>query len=189
MSLTRNIYQLLRTGYRRLFRRQEDADTREAIEVLKKVTLFQDFSYGALHELTAIMHQRSYKRDEYLYYEDDPGLGLYIIKQGQVRLLTEDDSGTVYELGQATECDFFGELSLMGDFRRMETAQAVTETHVMGFFTPDLKTILKRNPQVGAAVVMALAQHLATRQVELLHLLMQDEDKAATLRGSLLRAV
>ncbi len=150
--------------------------------MLGQVELFRDFPRNALWELAEVMHRRTYRRDEFIYYERDPGLGLYIVQRGRVRLLAEDENGHVHELRQADENEFFGELSILGDFRRMETAQAATETTVLGFFSPDLKTMLKRNPSVGAAVVQALARRLAGQQVALVQRLAEDENRIAALR-------
>jgi len=182
MALTRRIIRTLRDLYRRMFRRQEDARTREIVEVLRHVTLFKGFSGSTLRELAEVIHYRDYKRDEFLYYERDPGLGLYIVQRGRVRLLTEAGEDGVHELRQVTEHECFGELSLLGEFRRMETAQALTETKVLGFFSPDLKTMLNRNPSAGAMVVLALARHLATRQVALIQHVTDNQGKDVALR-------
>ena len=182
MSLTRRFIHTLRDTYRRMFRRQEDARTNEVVEVLKQVSLFKGFSRSALRELAEILHRRDYKRDEFIYYEHDPGLGLYIVQRGKVRLVAEDEKGKTHELRQVTENEFFGTLSLVGEFRRMETAQAVSETRVLGFFSPDLKTMLKRNPPVGAAIVASLARHLAAQQVALMRRMADDQGKVPALR-------
>lgn len=182
MSVTKNIINAVRIGYRRMFQRQEDARTRAVVEVLKAMPLFQDMAWGTVWELAGVLHQRRYKRDEFIYYEHDPGIGMYIVQQGMVRLLAEDENNNVHELRQVSENDFFGALSLMGDFRRMETAQAVTETRVLGLFSPDLKTLLKRNPTVGAAVINALAKHLAEQQVALVQRLAKSEGAVSARR-------
>ena len=182
MSVIRRITHTLRDAYRRMFKRQENARTREIVEVLKHVSLFKEFSRSALREIAEVMHQRDYRRDEFIYYENDPGLGLYIVQRGRVRLLTEDKDGEVKELRQAAENEFFGALSLLGESRRMETAQAVIETKVLGFFSPDLKTMLKRNPSVGAAIVSALARNLVARQVALVEEIARDQGKVAARR-------
>lgn len=182
MSVTKNIINAVRIGYRRMFQRQEDARTRAVVEVLKAMPLFQDMAWGTVWELAGVLHQRRYKRDEFIYYEHDPGIGMYIVQQGMVRLLAEDENSNVHELRQVSENDFFGALSLMGDFRRMETAQAVTETYVLGLFSPDLKTLLKRNPTVGAAVMNALAKHLAEQQVALVQRLAKSEGAVSARR-------
>ena len=182
MSLSRSLVNALRSVYRRMFRRQEDTRTREAVAVLNQVSLFQGLSRGALTEVSELMHRRNYRRDEFIYYANDPGLGLYIVQRGRVRLLVEDAEGGVYELWQAGEADFFGVLSILGDFRRMETAQAVTEAQVLGFFSPDLKTLIKRNPSLGAAVIEALARHQAEQQVTLVERMAEEEGLEAALR-------
>lgn len=134
-----------------------------------------------MRDVAAVLHQRTYRRDEYLYYEDDPGLGLYVVQRGRVRLLKEEGD-TVVELRQVAEHAFCGELSLLGDFRRMETAQALTETTVLGFFRPDLKVVLKRNPQAGADVVLALARMVAAQQAALIRLVAEEEGITEALR-------
>lgn len=192
MSITRNIINAVRIGYRRMFQRQEDARTRAVVDVLKQMPLFEGLAWGTMWELAEVLHQRRYKRDEFIYYEHDPGIGLYIVQQGVVRLLAEDENGNVHELRQVGDHDFFGALSLMGDFRRMETAQAATETYVLGLFSPDLKTLLKRNPSVGAAVMAALAKHLAEQQVELVQRLAKNEGAVSArrlLRGTAKRGM
>lgn len=157
----------LRSWYRLVFMRQEDARTREIATTLRRVPLFQGLSRTALYELADAMHTRSYKRDETLYYEGDPGLGMYIVQQGVVRLVVEDENGVEQEMRQVEENELFGFLSVFGDFRRMETAQAVTDARVLGFFRPDLKTMIKRNPRTGAHVIAALARNMAAWQVEM----------------------
>ncbi len=178
MSTLRSIQSTIRSLYRRVFSKEEDARTREIVDVLRQVPLLQELSRGTLADLAEVVHQRSYARDEFVFYENDPGLGLYVVQSGRVRVLAEAEHGAVHELRQVSERGFFGELSLLGDFRRMETAQALTDTRVLGLFRPDLKTVLKRNPKAGAAVLSVLARHLAVRQLDLIRLL---EEKAGRL--------
>ncbi|WP_457652751.1 Crp/Fnr family transcriptional regulator [Rhodocaloribacter sp.] len=184
MTTARNVSGLARAFYRRLFRREEDAQLRSIVETLQHTPVFQTLARGDLRELAEAMHVRTYKRDEFLYYEQDPGLGLYVVQRGRVRLFTEDEAGVIYELRQVGEREIFGEISLFGsgDLRRMETAQALTETRVLGFFSPDLKTMLRRTPKTAAAVTMALARYLALRQVETVRLLAERQGKAAAMR-------
>ncbi len=171
MSLLRSAYRSVQRLAYRLMKRSADQRTLEIIHALSHVPLFRELNRNALHELAEITHQRTYRREEFLYYENDPGMGLYIVQSGSVRLLIEDEQGTMQELRQLGEWDVFGELSLLDSFRRMETAQAVTDTTVLGFFRPDLNVLRMRNPHVGALVTMALARFLARRQVEMVDML------------------
>lgn len=176
------IWNVLRRTYRRLARRGEDAHEREAAATLAEVPVFEGVPRRALRALAEAVHARTFHREEFLYYEGDPGLGLYVVESGHVRLLAEDESGEWGELREAGSGEVFGDLSLLGDFPRMETAQAATETRVLGFFRPDLKTMRRRHPRSAAAVVEALAQHLARRQVEVVRLVAQGGDRLRAKR-------
>lgn len=186
------LWNALRRWYRRLAHRREDAQVREAASTLAEAPVFRGFPRRALRELAAAVHARTFRREEFLYYEGDPGLGLYMVQDGRVRLLAEDESGEQHELRQVGPGEIFGDLSVLGDFPRMETAQAVTETRVLGFFRPDLKTMRRRHPKAAAAVVETLAQHLARRQVEVMRLVSEGENRirakrlleSATLRST-----
>lgn len=167
---------------RRLFKRDVDPGRSEGIETLKQVTIFTGLPGKALRDLADAVHVRDYKRDEFLYYERDPGLGMYVIQRGRVRLLVEDESGVAHELRQVDKNEFFGKLSLLGDHRRIETAQAITETRVLGLFRPDLKTILKRHPGSGAAVIEALARNLAAMETEIIRVLIEKDGKVEAMR-------
>lgn len=182
MPLFRNLFNAGRRMYRRAFNHNQSARVSDAMVTLQNVRTFQNLPNRALSTLAEAMHRRKYRRDEFIYYERDPGLGLYIVQRGRVRLLTEDEEGTAHELRMVNEQETFGALSLFGDFRRMETAQAVTETQLLGFFRPDLRTMVKRNPRSGAAVLMALSRYLAGRQAELLQVIVEKESKVAAMR-------
>lgn len=167
---------------RRLFSGGDDQKAREVAAWLKAAAPFRHLSAPTLQALAASMHPRTYQRDEVLYYEGDPGLGFYMVRHGRLRLVVEDEGGGVHELRQAGPHDIVGELSLFGTFRRMETAQADSETHVLGFFRPDLRALMKRSPQAGSAVMDAMARYLAARQAAVLDLVAERDGKVAALR-------
>jgi|SRR5690606_8494286 len=191
MSVLRNTFTTLRKEYQRVFQREADKHLPEITDTLRNVAIFQVLSRGTLRALADAVHTRTYKKDEYLYFEQDPGLGLYIVQSGRIRLLIEDEDGSVQLLRQVDAYDLFGYLSIFGDFRRTETAQAVTETRVIGFFRPDLNTLIKRDPKAGAAILGVLANYLATQLVEMDNLLEARDGKLAAgrlLHGAAQRA-
>ncbi len=179
---TNQLREWLKRLYRRAFRPQLDSRTHEIAQVLRSVSLFSGFNRGAIRGLAESLHVREYKRDEYIYRERDPGLGMYIVQMGRVRLLTEDEEGNLHESHQIGDFEIFGHLALLGDFRRFETAQAVTETSVFGFFRPELKAMIKRDPRTAAALLHALAGHAADQHVALYNLLVEKEGKMVATR-------
>jgi CRP-like cAMP-binding protein len=108
-------------------------------------------------------------------------LGLYVIRQGRVRLLAERADDGRAEIGQLGPHGLFGTLSIFGDFRRLETVQAMTEASVVGFFQPDLKNLTKRNPKAGAEITMLLARHLAEEHVDLVDAMAHEVGRSSAL--------
>ncbi|PSQ62897.1 MAG: Crp/Fnr family transcriptional regulator [Bacteroidetes bacterium QH_10_64_19] len=168
MSVFRSIFRAGTRLYRRLFRRRLDAHTRDIADRLRSVPALSHLSNRALYAMAGVTHRRTYRRGEALYYEGDPGLGLYIVESGRVRLIADRDPDRSDELRVLEKNDMIGGLSLLGDFRRLETAETATEAQVLGFFRPDLKNVRRRNPEAGTEIIAALARQLAAQHVELI---------------------
>lgn len=182
MASDNQVLQQITAGVKRIFASREDAETRQVTDTLKHAAVLRGLPNGVLRDVAEIVHRREYKREEFLYYERDPGLGMYVVQSGRIRLLVEDDDGSIQELRQVGTGEIFGKLSLLGDFRRLETAQALTDASVLGLFRPDLKTLIKRHPSSGAAVVEALARNLAATEMELVRVLIEKDGKIDALR-------
>jgi CRP-like cAMP-binding protein len=169
-------------GLGTMFRRKDQDVVQDAVDTLQQVSIFKDLTRRSLRHLAQVMHYRDYKPDEYIYHLHDPGLGLYVIQQGQVRLLIEDEDGKTHVIGELDAYTIFGEASLISESRRAETAYAMMPTRLLGFFRPDLDTLAKRYPKVGVQVAIALAQHMTYKQERLKETLSRREDLLTSMR-------
>jgi len=183
MSIFRPLFRAVTRLYRRIFRRRLDSRTREIAERLRDVPAFNHLSSSALYAMADVTHRRTYRRGESLYYEGDPGLGLYVVESGRVHLVTDRVPEASRELRAIETGGMIGGISLLGDFRRLETAETTTETQVLGFFRPDLKNVMRRNPKAGMEITMALARHLAAQHVELIRRYEGQTDVRTALRA------
>lgn len=181
MSTLRALLRAMGRLYHRLLRRRLDPQTREIAEVLQAVPAFRSLSSTALYAMAAATHRRTYRRGESLYYEGDPGLGLYVVESGRVRLFSDADPGHQRDLCEVEAHDMFGVVSLLGDFRRLETAETITEARVLGFFRPDLKNVMRRSPKAGGEIVMALARRVASQHVEMFRGIEERDGRDAAL--------
>ena len=107
-----------------------------------------------------ILHQRSYKPEEIVFNEDDPGVGMYIIVTGHINITIGSEEKLLAVLANG---DFFGEIALLSETPRTATATAAIETHMLGFFQSDLFSLLETNPQTGNKILLRLAQMIADR--------------------------
>lgn len=104
------------------------------------------------YELLQLSHRRNYKEGEFIYYQNDPGTGMYFIEEGNVRLAVSDgaeeniDNQFHIDLTAPSE---FGTMSIGYDIRRLSSAQCLTECILLGFFKPDFETLKKRHPETA----------------------------------------
>jgi CRP-like cAMP-binding protein len=171
----------LRSLSARFALRREDDEKRAVADLLADVPLFSSLKRGMLLDLAEAVHQRTYRRDEFLFYQGDPGIGLFVIRSGGVRLLVEDAEGAMHEIRTAGEGEVLGIEGVIGDgsLRRRESAQATGDTRVIGIFSPEYRTLQRRHPRTGAAIAGLLARHAAAALGELQALLSERGDPVA----------
>lgn len=177
---------LLRAGsrlYKRVVRRRLDPRTREIADALRAVPALSDLSSRAVYAMAGVAHRRTYQRGEVLYCEGDPGLGLYVVESGRVRLIADGSPDGNIELGEIGKHEMVGGLSLLGDFERLETAETLVETSVLGFFRPDLKNVMRRDPKAGGEIAIALARDLGAHHVGLLQRIEELQDREMALKA------
>ncbi len=165
-----------RFSLQRLFRSSKSSVESDALLTLQELDAFSHMSGNSLRDLAEVMHFRDYRAKEYLYHEEDPALGLYILQRGSVRLSKLDRDGDSYEIKILSDNAMFGEESLMGDRTRFESAQVISDSRLIGFFKPDLDTLLHRLPNLGVEVIQALADRIAEKQEMLLKKVVSFED-------------
>jgi CRP-like cAMP-binding protein len=134
----------------------------EIIPVLRNIPLFEGLTFRDLKKIELIVHERTFMPDEVVFYEKQPGTGMYIIKKGLITLTktVNEEKAKIAELGEG---EFFGEMSLLEDYPRSAQATAVMKTEVLGIFRPDLFDLMERNPKLGSKILMKLSQRLASR--------------------------
>lgn len=120
------------------------------------------------YEFLQLCHRRKYNEGEYIYYQNDPGTGMYFIESGRVQLivesiLNESDKGDLtYDLSAP---ESFGALSIGYDLRRMSSARCLTDCILLGFFKPDFETLKKRHPEIAVKFLETVAT-VAMKQLE-----------------------
>lgn len=134
----------------------------DIIPVLRTVPLFEGLTFRDLKKIELIVHERTFMPDEVVFYERQPGTGMYIIKKGLIKL-TKTINEEKAKIAELEEGEFFGEMALLEDYPRSAEATAVVKTEVLGIFRPDLFDLIEHNPRLGSKILMKLSQRLANR--------------------------
>jgi CRP/FNR family transcriptional regulator, cyclic AMP receptor protein len=138
------------------------AEKSDVEEVLLSMPPFKDLNNKLLKLLMKVFHNRIYVSNEYVFYQNDPGIGLYVIINGEV-LITQDDDGERFDLALLGRGDFFGELALLDEERRSASAISLKESQIAVIFKPDLDEFTEMHPKEGIQILKGISQIVATR--------------------------
>lgn len=134
-----------------------------AVSILKSVPLFSDLRTNELREVVKIIHRRVYKTDETVFYEGEPGVGMYIVQEGCIAIFKENKDTGNQKLAELKRGEFFGDLALLDESPRSATAVATEESKVLGLFRPDLLGLIDRKPRLGNKLLFELAYLIGER--------------------------
>ncbi|WP_248723645.1 Crp/Fnr family transcriptional regulator [Seonamhaeicola sp. ML3] len=79
-------------------------------------------AYKANHDLD------SYKKQDYIYFEEDSANKVYLIEKGKVKIGYYNEDGTEVVKAILTRGELFGETAILGEEKREEFAQSVDNT-------------------------------------------------------------
>ena len=128
--------------------------------MLGQVPLFAELPADRLNELVQMVRRRTYHRGETIFHKGDPGNGLYIIINGQVKIVLPSETGEEAMLAVLEGGDFFGELALFDGLPRSATVVAVQNAEVLVLHRDDFLGFVGRNPEVAVALFEVLSRRL-----------------------------
>ena len=139
------------------------ADHESDIAFFSKVPIFDTLTRRQKLKINSLIHIRHFNKDEIVFRQDDPGVGLYIVRDGQVEVYREYDDKTRNKIASLKKGDFFGDISLLNDSPRSATVVASQKTVLLGFFKTDLLNLMDSDPKLGVRFVYQLARIVAER--------------------------
>lgn len=136
--------------------------------IILKSRFLNNLSSLERYEFLQLCHRRSYNKNEFIYYQGDPGTGMYFIEEGKVQLIVEPDAGSDEEDRMFTieAPESFGALSIGYELRRMSSVKCLTDCTLLGFFKPDFETLKNRHPAIAVKFIETLAL-IAMKQLEI----------------------
>ena len=134
------------------------------IEFLKTQPLFESLSVKELKLVERLVHHRTYFSGEEIL-KPGSSMGLYMIVKGKVNIFYDspnEEKSSI--LSRLSEGDFFGELSLVREKGyHKTTAKAMEPAELLGFFRPELLSLIEKSPKIGSKILMKLAEILGLR--------------------------
>lgn len=155
------------------------SDNSDLERSLKTIPLFAHLTPKDLKLLINLIHNRSYLAGEYVFFQGDPGIGLYIIRDGEVIIQRQTSGEEIISLATFGKGDFFGELALVDGEKRSASAIAKLDTRLGVIFKPDLDDFIEKFPKKGVKILQGIAHIIAERLRRLNeeHIALQSEKK------------
>ncbi len=130
---------------------------------LRSIPIFKDLNSREISYIIDLIHNRNYLAGEYIFYQGDPGIGLYIIREGEVIIQRNIDSDELISLAHFGKGDFFGELALVDGEKRSASAIAKVNASLAVIFKPDLDEFIEKFPRKGIKILQNISEIIAER--------------------------
>ncbi len=147
------------------------------VATLESIALFRNLGRAELQALRMIAQERHFAAGCEIFHEDDPGNGVYFVKDGLVEISGLVSAGTRRVFSQLGPGEIFGEMAMIEHRPRSATAIAVKATDV--YFLPrgEMLSFIQRSP----ALAFDLLQHISHRLREFNRLYLRDVVQAERL--------
>jgi CRP/FNR family cyclic AMP-dependent transcriptional regulator len=127
---------------------------------LQKVPLFSQLGPADLQRVLEVARERAYPKNSVILFEDDPGDALYIVKEGQVKVVLIGEDGREVILSVLGEGDFFGEMALIDDEPRSAHVIAMDDSALLVLRREDFQGLLIQTPAMALAMLRELTRRL-----------------------------
>jgi len=134
------------------------------VHVVKQSFIFSRLNDEELVELAALASERSLAPGEFVFWDGDAPDWFYIVAEGQVKALKHSSSGKEFIIAFFGPGEMFGEVAVFENKPYPASAQAVSETRVLGIKREDFLSFLKNRPQVALRIINVLGGRLRDAQ-------------------------
>ena len=131
--------------------------SQDTIDRLKKTNWFDELPEDML---TLKVSQRTLSKDEVLFNKGDVGDSLFIIFEGQVKVITHDEDGNEIALNKVGAGEIIGEMSLLDHETRSAGIVALEKTSTLELKREDFMEVLKGHPNLALSVIRNLSKRL-----------------------------
>ncbi len=135
---------------------------------LSRIPLFSELTTDELLLLARITHEKRYKKDTPIFFKDEVGESIFIIKSGQVKVMVESEDGREVILSFLEPSEWFGEMSILDGEVRSATVITTKDSDLLMINRNDFLDELRRHPEIAIKLLKVLSRRLrvADSQIE-----------------------
>lgn len=120
------------------------------------------------------LHHRDFKKNEYIYLQDDDADKVYLLTEGRVKMGSYNDAGKEITKAILTKGEVFGELSLMNDGKRRDFACAMEPTKVCILMADEIRRLMREHSGLNSFFLQLIGSRLLEMENRLESLVFKD---------------
>ena len=132
----------------------------DTIARLKKIDWFADLPEDMLIALAGKVRVGNLDKDEILFNKGDIGNSLFVILEGRVKVVTNDEDGNEIALNKVGTGEIIGEMALLDYEPRSAGVVAIEKTSTLELKRDDFMEILKGYPDLALSIIRNLSKRL-----------------------------
>ena len=136
-------------------------------EILKQSLIFSSLNEDELAELSRLAIERSFRLDEFVFWEGDAPDYFYVVVEGRIKIAKYSSSGKEFIIAFFSPGEMFGEVAVFEGKPYPASAQAVADTKVLVIKKEDFLSFLATRPQVALEIINVLGGRLRDAQSRL----------------------
>lgn len=115
------------------------------------------------------------KKGQFIYFPEDPSKSVFFLKEGRVKIGNTSEEGRENIKAILQPGEVFGELSLAGEEKRDDFAQALDNNVVIcAMSLEDMEALMERNPNMAMRVTKLIGTRLRKMERRLRSLIFKD---------------
>lgn len=127
---------------------------------LSRLPIFAALRANDQLNLASKAYRKSFRQGDIIFSKGDPGLTLYIIVSGMVKIALPSEDGGEALLAILVPGEFFGELSLFDGQPRSASAVAMAPTETVVLHREEFLSFIKEHPSVVLPILSVLSTRL-----------------------------
>jgi CRP/FNR family transcriptional regulator, cyclic AMP receptor protein len=133
-------------------------DHREIVDALKAVSLFSRLSQKYLTGIARSCVEREFDEGETIIRQGNPGVGLFVIVSGTVKVVKTNEAGKRMELATHGSGEVIGEMAVLDGANRTADVIAVEPTTCLVLSSWDFRSFMDAHPEVALEILPVVVQ-------------------------------
>ncbi len=119
---------------------------------LKSIEIFESLSVNELAAVAAVTEEVEFEANRIVIQQDDPGDRMFLIIDGEVAVIKNQENGKETELDRISAGDHFGEMALFEDIPRTATIRTVQPCRMLMLHKQEFYEMVRQYPQIALEI-------------------------------------